>query len=376
MLLKSGFERVRQLTVDVEKVLASLEKELAPVLDKRLKSYGDEEPYFQFDFGHRPTTFAPTFGVSHHNPKSADSFNQIWSSLARATPKPKVVNVDAFGAKADEGTILRQISASNQHGLKSGSCKSSLQVKHIASCKNNLDGFHFTLFQALPLRSFCQVDSEQVGFIHQKKVLRGFDEEIRDFVGEQMALRGIEFHTEETPQAIVKAADGSLSLKTNSEIWTNKSAKVIEEIGNYSFSCQWINISNLCSASTSVNELGFLSRHSKREDIFPLVIFAEAGLPSFSASEVLNQPPLAMSSHAQITQAVLKRNNEEHFQVQVIKQILRIEGIRYELREIYGIENSIVYLDILLYYLNVVQCLYIYIYIYIYFNLNDLNNTN
>ncbi|XP_057717853.1 glutathione reductase, chloroplastic [Arachis stenosperma] len=52
-------------------------------------------------------------------------------------------------------------------------------------------------------------------FIRQKKVLRGFDEEIRDFVGEQMALRGIEFHTEESPQAIVKSADGSLSLKTN-----------------------------------------------------------------------------------------------------------------------------------------------------------------
>ncbi|CAN6684448.1 unnamed protein product [Malus baccata var. baccata] len=52
-------------------------------------------------------------------------------------------------------------------------------------------------------------------FIRQKKVLRGFDEEVRDFVQEQMALRGIEFHTEESPQAIVKAADGSLSLKTN-----------------------------------------------------------------------------------------------------------------------------------------------------------------
>ncbi|OMO86438.1 Chalcone isomerase [Corchorus olitorius] len=39
--------------------------------------------------------------------------------------------------------LSRQISASNQHGLKSGSCKSSVQVKHIASCKNNLAGFHF-----------------------------------------------------------------------------------------------------------------------------------------------------------------------------------------------------------------------------------------
>ncbi|OMP09831.1 hypothetical protein COLO4_05102 [Corchorus olitorius] len=62
---------------------------------------------------------------------------------------------------------------------------------------------------------FNGLTSEVHVFIRQKKVLRGFDEEIRDFVGEQMALRGIEFHTEETPQAIVKAADGSLSLKTN-----------------------------------------------------------------------------------------------------------------------------------------------------------------
>ncbi|KAG0489164.1 hypothetical protein HPP92_007975 [Vanilla planifolia] len=52
-------------------------------------------------------------------------------------------------------------------------------------------------------------------FIRQKKVLRGFDEEIRDFVSEQMSLRGIEFHTGESPQAILKSADGLLSLKTD-----------------------------------------------------------------------------------------------------------------------------------------------------------------
>jgi len=39
--------------------------------------------------------------------------------------------------------------------------------------------------------------------------------QIRDFVSEQMSLRGIEFHNEETPQAITKQADGSFSLKTN-----------------------------------------------------------------------------------------------------------------------------------------------------------------
>ncbi|XP_047162758.1 glutathione reductase, chloroplastic [Vigna umbellata] len=52
-------------------------------------------------------------------------------------------------------------------------------------------------------------------FIRQKKVLRGFDEEIRDFIGEQISLRGIEIHPEESPQAITKSADGSFTLKTN-----------------------------------------------------------------------------------------------------------------------------------------------------------------
>lgn len=41
--------------------------------------------------------------------------------------------------------------------------------------------------------------------------------QIRDFVAEQMSLRGINFHTEESPQAIIKSADGSLSLKMNKE---------------------------------------------------------------------------------------------------------------------------------------------------------------
>lgn len=62
---------------------------------------------------------------------------------------------------------------------------------------------------------FNGLSSDVHVFIRQKKVLRGFDEEIRDFVGEQMSLRGVEFHTEESPQAIQKLSDGSLSLKTN-----------------------------------------------------------------------------------------------------------------------------------------------------------------
>ncbi|KAF3448096.1 hypothetical protein FNV43_RR08806 [Rhamnella rubrinervis] len=46
-------------------------------------------------------------------------------------------------------------------------------------------------------------------------IFNGLMSETRDFVEEQMSVRGIEFHTEEPPQAILKSADGSLSLKTN-----------------------------------------------------------------------------------------------------------------------------------------------------------------
>nr|BAP47520.1 glutathione Reductase [Gentiana triflora] len=64
---------------------------------------------------------------------------------------------------------------------------------------------------------FNGLGSEVHVFIRQKKVLRGFDEEIRDFLGEQMALKGIELHTGESPQAITKQPDGSLAVLTNRE---------------------------------------------------------------------------------------------------------------------------------------------------------------
>lgn len=41
--------------------------------------------------------------------------------------------------------------------------------------------------------------------------------QIRDFVAEQMSLREIEFHTEQSPVAITRAANGSFSLKTEKE---------------------------------------------------------------------------------------------------------------------------------------------------------------
>ncbi|KAA8548589.1 hypothetical protein F0562_000273 [Nyssa sinensis] len=91
-------------------------------------------------------------------------------------------------------------------------------------------------------------------------------------------------------------------------------------------------------------DLGFftledLSKQSTGEDVFPLVISAETGSP-LPTDEHLSNPPPNASPHMQITQAVIEKNNEDPFQVRVIRQILWIDGVRYELREIYGIRNS------------------------------------
>lgn len=99
-----------------------------------------------------------------------------------------------------------------------------------------------------------------------------------------------------------------------------------------------------CQPSGSGIDLGFfdvdeLSKPSQNEDVFPLVICAETNAPS-PMDEQPNQPSSASSSHAQITLAVLEKIDEGNFRVRVVKQILWVEGVRYELREIYGISNA------------------------------------
>ncbi|CAN4108706.1 unnamed protein product [Withania somnifera] len=100
-----------------------------------------------------------------------------------------------------------------------------------------------------------------------------------------------------------------------------------------------------CQPSGTGVDLGFfdvndLSKPLQGEEIFPLVISAESCLSSTSPDEKYDGQALDKSPHSQITEAVLVKNDEDHFQVKVIKQILWIEGVRYELREIYGINNS------------------------------------
>ncbi|OIW19771.1 hypothetical protein TanjilG_27310 [Lupinus angustifolius] len=101
-----------------------------------------------------------------------------------------------------------------------------------------------------------------------------------------------------------------------------------------------------CQPSGTGIDLGFfelddLSKPSPREDVFPLVICAETRAGTPSPDENPSGSMLDSSPRMQITQAVLEKSNGSGpFQVKVVKQILWIDNVRYELRELYGIGGS------------------------------------
>lgn len=66
-------------------------------------------------------------------------------------------------------------------------------------------------------------------------------------------------------------------------------------------------------------------------EVYPLAVKAEAAPFGDGGSRILN---------SQITLAVFKKKKGE-YQVRVVKQILWVNGMRYELQEIYGIGNSV-----------------------------------
>ncbi|XP_078178849.1 putative E3 ubiquitin-protein ligase LUL4 [Carex rostrata] len=86
-------------------------------------------------------------------------------------------------------------------------------------------------------------------------------------------------------------------------------------------------------------DLGFFSidELSKPSDegVFPMVIYANAT----PTSMIQPEQPQKASTHAQITLAVIERSNEGAFVVKVVKQILWIDEIRYELQEIFGLSS-------------------------------------
>ncbi|XP_020089224.1 probable E3 ubiquitin-protein ligase LOG2 [Ananas comosus] len=74
-------------------------------------------------------------------------------------------------------------------------------------------------------------------------------------------------------------------------------------------------------------------------DVYPLAVKAEASSYNTQGSDGENQK--IGSPNSQITQAVFEKKDNGDYQVRVVKQILWVNGTRYELQEIYGIGNSV-----------------------------------
>ncbi|KAL2481430.1 putative E3 ubiquitin-protein ligase LOG2 [Abeliophyllum distichum] len=69
-------------------------------------------------------------------------------------------------------------------------------------------------------------------------------------------------------------------------------------------------------------------------EVYPLAVKTEASIDNENGN------PDSGSKNSQITQAVFEKEKGE-YQVRVVKQILWVNGMRYELQEIYGIGNSV-----------------------------------
>ena len=72
-------------------------------------------------------------------------------------------------------------------------------------------------------------------------------------------------------------------------------------------------------------------------DVYPLAVKAEASTEGQTGPDGTVVPE---TMNSQITQAVFEKDKGE-YQVKVLKQILWVNGMRYELQEIYGIGNSV-----------------------------------
>ncbi|KAG9445560.1 hypothetical protein H6P81_011688 [Aristolochia fimbriata] len=75
-------------------------------------------------------------------------------------------------------------------------------------------------------------------------------------------------------------------------------------------------------------------------EVYPLAVKAEASSigDNGSGSEKATQ---GAGINSQITQAIFEKKDEGEYHVRVVKQILWVNNMRYELQEIYGIGNSV-----------------------------------
>lgn len=86
---------------------------------------------------------------------------------------------------------------------------------------------------------------------------------------------------------------------------------------------------------------------ARDENTYPLVVRTETTPKKSSGDDdeqaQLSEPiggPLPSSVHSQATHAVIERKDDDNYLVRVVKQIIWVDGLSYELQEIYGIENS------------------------------------
>ncbi|ONK79634.1 uncharacterized protein A4U43_C01F8370 [Asparagus officinalis] len=74
-------------------------------------------------------------------------------------------------------------------------------------------------------------------------------------------------------------------------------------------------------------------------EVYPLAVKAEASSSEDQRPDSENENISSLNS--QITQAVFEKKEKGDYKVRVVKQILWVNGTRYELQEIYGIGNSV-----------------------------------
>lgn len=74
------------------------------------------------------------------------------------------------------------------------------------------------------------------------------------------------------------------------------------------------------------------------DDVFPLVISAEASSTPLPTDEQLRQPPAP--GNARITLAVIEKKDGEPFQVKVDRQLELVDGVRRVCLVIFGIQTS------------------------------------
>lgn len=89
----------------------------------------------------------------------------------------------------------------------------------------------------------------------------------------------------------------------------------------------------------SMFEEAVLSKEGEM-DVYPLAVKAEALADNPNTPTEGNTKTEPGSTNSQITQAVFEKEKGE-YQVRVVKQILWVNRMRYELQEIYGIGNSV-----------------------------------